>query len=110
MELRIFGDAEVIEAIHSAAPQTVVAAVPDDDALALGLQPSIAIAFEYLIKTSKTIYTKLLPLINARPEMEIEVEGPGGKIKLKLKNVTERTIAEAATEVMSRATRSKKKH
>ena len=101
MKLVIFGEPELISAIHSAAPDSVVTDRSDDDALGLELLPSITLAIGHFVAMSKAIYTKLVPFINARPEMEIEIKGPSGAIKLKMKNVTEQLIAETAMKVMS---------
>jgi hypothetical protein len=100
--LKISSTPAIASAIAEAVPEATLLKPADDDPLALDAGVSVLVAFKALIRMSKAVYASLKPYITARPEMEIEIEGPNGKIRLKLKNVTEQSILDSAEKVMAR--------
>ena len=89
MDIAIVVPSELVDTIISAAPSAVVSEADDDGALGLGQSATLFIALHAVWKSAKEIATKLAPFILAKPEMELTMSGPGGKVSIKLKNVSE---------------------
>jgi hypothetical protein len=68
-----------------------VSEADDDGALGLGQSATLFIALQEVWKSAKEISTKLAPFILAKPEMELIMEGPGGKVSIKLKKCFRKT-------------------
>jgi hypothetical protein len=101
-DVTIIVPAELIPSIVSAAPSAVVTQAEDDGALGLGQPVKLIIALQEVWKWAKVISAKLAPYIAAKPEMELVMEGPGGRVSIKLKNVSEHLLRESADKVMRR--------
>jgi hypothetical protein len=101
MDVTIIVPRELVHMIVAAAPTAVVSEADDDGALGLGQSAKLVIAVQEVWRWANEISAKLAPVISAKPEMELVMEGPGGKVTIKLKNVSERLLRESADKVIS---------
>jgi len=102
MQLTIIIPRELINPITNALPTATVSEGDDEGGLGLGQSVSVFIAMQELWKRAKEVCAKLAPFIAAKPELELMMEGPGGKVSIKLKNVSERLIRESAKRAMDK--------
>jgi hypothetical protein len=100
MDVTIIVPSEILDTFLSAAPTATVSEADDGSALGLGQSATVFMAVTEVWKWAKEICKKLVPFIESKPEMEFIMEGPGGKVSIKLKNVSEQLIKESAEKVM----------